>query len=102
MKIVLDDVLDTNTGAKIGELFIDTNLPPPMHPTLGRQAEDWKEWLVAMNASPAARAAGGWGAAPKTAAPGQLAQPSLWARLVAAVTAPDADPEIAALNLSGT
>ena len=97
MKIVIDDIVDSINGRKLGEMVIDTSLPAPQHPTLGRQAHDWKEWLAAMNANPVARATGGWNAQPVTPTP--QGHRTLWAKLVSACNHPEADPEIIALNL---
>jgi len=58
--------------------------------------------LVAMthfNATPAARATGGWGILNQL--PGEAAPMTRWARLVAAANAATADPAVKALALSG-
>lgn len=99
MKIVIDHVIDSKSGAKIGEVLINTDGPVPMHPTAGRQAVDWNEWLTAMNSNPAARTAGGWDEVPKIAG---STHPTRWHQLVAVANAPDAEPAIAALGLTAT
>jgi len=102
MTIIVDHVIDPATNDIVGTMIVETDptkCQPPSHPTLPRQAVNWAEWAAVMQATPALRAAAGWGVTNQL--PGEAAPMTRWARLVIAANAATADPTIKALGLSG-
>jgi len=103
MKIVVDHVHDSVTGAHIGTMFIDTNdlkdHEVPGQP-IGTKAVSWHQILLALNGSKAVRTQGGYDVVSQL--PGEIAPMTRWERLVKAANDPGADVDIKALGLTGT